>query len=57
MNMSKFTIVGVYTDNGQPFTDHVTAANPEEAVNAVSTDRDTLLVIAVFAGYHTSLDV
>lgn len=60
--MLTYTIVGYYTDNNQPFTTHVSAVNPAQAmrhgvewaldVNGWDTTyADSVNIVAVLAGW------
>lgn len=54
--MTTFTVVGVYTDNDQPFVGHIFAENPHMAAAAAHHDAESQLhVIAVFVGKHYTL--
>lgn len=54
--MSWFTIVAVYDDNAQPYTESVDAKNLTEAEAWVHTNVESpVTIIAVFAGDHENI--
>ena len=57
--LSSYTIVGVYVDNGQKFCDHVLAIDAQEAEDSFRNSPmvdDSLLIVAVFEGELTPAD-
>ena len=53
----KYTVIGYYEDNSQPFVAHVIAATPQiachKAVRSIHKDiRYTLRIVDVFSGHH-----
>ena len=52
-----YTVVGLYTENGQRYAESVEAANPAEAEKAVLHQAEEELVIAgVFEGELQTVD-
>ena len=60
--MKKYTVVGMYADNQQPWVQHVKADDPQAAAAEgcrslmtdpeVVADEDNLFVVEVFEGHH-----
>jgi hypothetical protein len=45
----KWTVVGFYEDNMQPYVEHVSATAPDEAVSKLT---ESVRVVEVFEGSH-----
>jgi hypothetical protein len=57
--MNTYTVIGVYDDNGQVFTDHIMARDAHEAMRlaskpaVVASAGTDLQIIGVIEGRHT----
>ena len=55
----KYTVVGYFSDNDQAFVDLTDASDPQAAVEAILTvresehgDSDNIVILEVFEGHH-----
>lgn len=55
--MSPFTVVGVYQDTDQRFSDTVHSQGPRDAEQLVRAAHPTLLIAAVFEGAIAPVDI
>lgn len=51
----KYTVIGYYEDNNEPFVDWITAKNPISATRRVLKKRDPGIVVEVFAGHRKGI--
>lgn len=62
LTFKKYTVIGFYDDNKQPFIEHRTAPDPGTAAQRVAQaaaqskwDRSNMIIVEVIAGHHKGI--